>query len=73
MASVLWGKDVADVYDTTAAAMFDPAVLEPAVDLLVDLVGAGAALELAVRTFEVVLVEAALVDLQPVVADLHHV
>ena len=32
----MWGKDIADVYDTTAAAMFDPAVLDPAVDLLVE-------------------------------------
>ncbi len=55
VASVLWGKDIAAVYDTTAAAMFDPAVLEPAVDLLVDLAGEGAALELAVGTGRVAL------------------
>ena len=30
MATITWGKDVAEVYDVTSAAMFDPAVLDPA-------------------------------------------
>jgi hypothetical protein len=34
VASIRWGKDVAEVYDVTSAAMFDPAVLDPAVELL---------------------------------------
>jgi SAM-dependent methyltransferase len=55
MPSVMWGKDVAEVYDTTAAAMFEPAVLDPAVDLLAELAGTGPALELAVGTGRVAL------------------
>ena len=55
MPSVIWGKDIADVYDTTAAAMFDPAVLDPIVDRLVELAGDGPALELAVGTGRVAL------------------
>ena len=46
----MWGKDIADVYDTTAAAMFEPGVLDPAVDLLAELAGDGPALEFAVGT-----------------------
>jgi SAM-dependent methyltransferase len=53
--SVIWGKDMADVYDTTAASMFDPAVLDPAVEALVELAGDGPALELAVGTGRVAL------------------
>jgi SAM-dependent methyltransferase len=51
----MWGKDIADVYDTTAAAMFQPAVLDRAVDLLAELAGDGPALELAVGTGRVAL------------------
>jgi SAM-dependent methyltransferase len=55
MPSVMWGKDIADVYDTTAAAMFEPAVLDPIVDVLAELAGDGPALELAVGTGRVAL------------------
>ncbi len=55
MPSVMWGKDIADVYDTSAAGMFDPAVLDPAVDRLVELAGDGPALEFAVGTGRVAL------------------
>lgn len=55
MASVEWGKEVAEVYDATSAAMFDPAVLDPAVTLLADLAGGGRALELAIGTGRVAL------------------
>jgi SAM-dependent methyltransferase len=41
---------VAAVYDASSADMFDPAVVEPAVDLLAGLAGDGAALELAIGT-----------------------
>jgi len=51
----MWGKDIADVYDTTASAMFAPSVLDPAVDLLAELAGRGPALELAVGTGRVAL------------------
>ncbi len=42
-------------YDESGAAMFEPAVLEPAVDLLAELAGDGRALELAVGTGRVAL------------------
>ena len=50
MASVVWGEDIARVYDSTSAAMFDPAVVDPAVDVLAELARAGPALEFAVGT-----------------------
>jgi len=37
-------------YDANSADMFDPAVLDPAVDFLADLAGSGSALELGVGT-----------------------
>ena len=55
MASITWGKDVAEVYDATAATMFEPSVLHPAVECLVELAQGGAALELAVGTGRVAL------------------
>jgi SAM-dependent methyltransferase len=55
MASITWGKDIAEVYDATAATMFEPSVLEPAVSLLVELAQGGPALELAVGTGRVAL------------------
>src|SRR5512132_3000382 len=45
-----FGERVASVYDEHAAAMFDPAVVTPVVDLLAGLAGRGAALELGVGT-----------------------
>jgi SAM-dependent methyltransferase len=47
-----FGKHVAERYDEDEAEMFDPAVVEPAVDFLLELVGAGAgaALELGIGT-----------------------
>lgn len=47
--------DVAQRYDAGSAAMFAPEVLGPTVDLLVDLAGGGAALELAIGTGRVAL------------------
>ena len=55
MGSVTWGRDIADVYDETYRAQFDPAVVRPMVDLLAELAGAGPALELAVGTGRVAL------------------
>jgi SAM-dependent methyltransferase len=46
---------VAATYDESSAAMFDPAVLGPTVDLLADLVGGGRALELGIGTGRVAL------------------
>jgi Methyltransferase domain len=47
--------DVAAVYDADAAAMFAPGVIGPAVDVLQDLAGGGAALEFAIGTGRVAL------------------
>jgi SAM-dependent methyltransferase len=55
VASVVWGKDVADAYDETYAAKFEPAALDPAVDLLAELASGGAALEFAIGTGRVAL------------------
>lgn len=55
MATNLWGKEVAEAYDATTASMFDPAVLDPTIDVLAELAGDGAALELAVGTGRVAL------------------
>src|SRR4029079_2724738 len=50
MAAITWGEDVAAAYDRTSARMFEPAVLDPVVDRLVELAAGGAALELAIGT-----------------------
>ncbi len=51
----VWSQEMAEVYDTTSAVMFSPAVLDPAVDLLAELAGRGPALEFAVGTGRVAL------------------
>jgi SAM-dependent methyltransferase len=48
--SDLWDSETAERYDETSAEMFDPAVLDPAVDFLARLAGDGRALELAIGT-----------------------
>ena len=45
-----FGEEVAARYDMSAADMFDPAVLDPAVEFLAELAGDGAALELGIGT-----------------------
>jgi len=50
MGTVLWGADIAEVYDATARDMYAPEVLGPTVDLLAELAGGGPALELAIGT-----------------------
>jgi SAM-dependent methyltransferase len=50
-----FGEDVAARYDESTAEMFDPAVLDATVDVLAELAGDGAALELAVGTGRVAL------------------
>ena len=50
-----FGEDVAARYDETSAERFAPAVLDPTVDVLAELAGDGAALELAVGTGRVAL------------------
>jgi len=48
--SDLWDEDTAQRYDEGTADMFAPEVLDPTVDVLADLAGAGPVLELAVGT-----------------------
>jgi SAM-dependent methyltransferase len=50
-----FGEDVAQRYDESTAGMFEPAVVEPAVDFLADLAGQGAALELGIGTGRIAL------------------
>jgi SAM-dependent methyltransferase len=50
-----FGERVAAGYDESAADMFDPAVVDPVVDLLADLAGHGAALELGIGTGRIAL------------------
>jgi SAM-dependent methyltransferase len=50
-----FAEDVAARYDDSSGEMFDPAVLEPTVDFLAALAGAGRALELGIGTGRVAL------------------
>jgi len=50
-----FGERVAATYDEATAEMFDPAVVEPAVDVLAELAGDGRALELGVGTGRIAL------------------
>ena len=45
-----FNEQIAARYDATSAGMFDPAVVEPAIDFLADLAAGGAALELGIGT-----------------------
>jgi SAM-dependent methyltransferase len=55
MATVVWGKEVAEVYDSVSASMFEPAAIEPVVRFLAASAGDGRALELAVGTGRIAL------------------
>jgi SAM-dependent methyltransferase len=55
VASITWGEDLAEVYDTTYAKMTEPAVLDPMVDVLFELACGGPALEFAIGTGRVAL------------------
>lgn len=50
-----FGPEVAVSYDDAVAAMFDPAAVEPVVDVLAELAGDGRALEFAIGTGRVAL------------------
>jgi SAM-dependent methyltransferase len=50
-----FGEAVAARYDESSAEMFDPAVVEPTVEFLADLVGDGSALELGIGTGRIAL------------------
>ena len=73
-----WDAEAAAEYDENSADMFEPDVLDPAVDVLARLAGGGAALELAIGTGRVALplldrgVAVAGIELsQPMVDQLH--
>jgi SAM-dependent methyltransferase len=55
MGSIVWDEEIAVAYDATNTALFDPAVLDPAVDCLLELARGGPALEFAVGTGRVAL------------------
>jgi SAM-dependent methyltransferase len=55
MGSITWGRDIAEAYDSTTAALFAPSVLDPMVDLLASLAGERPALEFAIGTGRVAL------------------
>ncbi|MFD5795344.1 class I SAM-dependent DNA methyltransferase [Streptomyces diastatochromogenes] len=50
-----FGESVATTYDESTTEMFDPEVVEPAVDLLAELAGGGRALELGIGTGRIAL------------------
>jgi SAM-dependent methyltransferase len=50
-----FGERVAESYDESAAEMFDPGVVDPVVDFLVELAGSGRALELGIGTGRIAL------------------
>ena len=50
-----FGEEVAERYDESSADMFDPDVLDPAVEFLAELAGDGAALELGIGTGRIAL------------------
>src|SRR6266516_1440671 len=55
MGSIIWGPEIAEVFDKTYAATFEPPVLGPITDLLAELARGGPALEFAVGTGRVAL------------------
>ncbi|HSR82629.1 MAG TPA: class I SAM-dependent methyltransferase [Streptosporangiaceae bacterium] len=55
MASITWGQELAQVYDSTYSAKFRPSVVDPMVAVLADLARGGKALEFAVGTGRVAL------------------
>src|SRR6187455_790810 len=50
-----FNEPIAARYDETSAEMFEPTVIQPAVDLLVELAAGGAALELGIGTGRIAL------------------
>jgi SAM-dependent methyltransferase len=50
-----FGEGVASTYDESSARMFEPAVVDPAVDFLAELAGSGRALELGIGTGRITL------------------
>jgi len=55
MTKIYFDEQIAARYDAASEDMFDPAVLDPAVDFLAGLAGSGAALELGIGTGRIAL------------------
>ena len=55
MSKIHFDERIAERYDAASADMFDPAVVDPAVDFLADLAGDGRALELGIGTGRIAL------------------
>ena len=55
MGTVVWGRDIAEVYDATYAELAAASVVDPMVHLLADLAGDGPVLEFAVGTGRIAL------------------
>ncbi len=55
VAEIVFDERIAASYDADSAAMYDPAIVDPAVDFLAGLAGDGAALELGVGTGRIAL------------------
>jgi len=55
MGSITWDAEIADVYDQTYAALFEPSVLSPMTGLFAELARGGPAVEFAVGTGRVAL------------------
>jgi SAM-dependent methyltransferase len=55
VSSVVWGQEIAEVYDRTYAGQFQPSVLDPTVAVLAELAAGGPVVEFAVGTGRVAL------------------
>lgn len=55
MGSIVWGRELAEIYDAVYLAMSEPSVIDPIVALLTELAQGGPALELGVGTGRVAL------------------
>lgn len=55
MASITWGRDIAEIHDTCNPRLFEPAIVDPMVGLLAELAHQGRTLEFAVGTGRVAL------------------
>jgi SAM-dependent methyltransferase len=55
MASITWGREIAEVYDRVHAGQSEPSVLEPMVGRLLELAQGGSVLEFAIGTGRVAL------------------
>jgi SAM-dependent methyltransferase len=55
MPTIVWDEEIADAYDAGCADMFEPAVVEPTVDLLAAIAGDARALEFAIGTGRIAL------------------